>query len=210
MPTFETPAQDTDGAEAAWLTKADLTKLFELLDARIGDARMIECDDVKVEKIQKFRDWMDLAYAWGARRRSVERLRVEQVFQDTARVNLQKAGERTTKKRRPVVPIFPFIRETIARRVSEAQDGWLFGPRANFYVEFKALCKSAGLEGKDWPHILRHSRASHMLMDGESIYKVGRLLGDTVATVERVYGHHSVEFLESGQENAPLLRASSS
>jgi hypothetical protein len=32
---------------------------------------------------------------------------------------------------------------------------------------------------------------------GESIYKVGRLLGDTVKTVETVYGHYSPEFLAS-------------
>jgi hypothetical protein len=36
-----------------------------------------------------------------------------------------------------------------------------------------------------------------MLMDGESMYKVGRLLGDTVKTVETVYGHYSPEFLAS-------------
>jgi hypothetical protein len=36
-----------------------------------------------------------------------------------------------------------------------------------------------------------------MLMDGESIYKVANLLGDTVRTVERVYRHHSAEFLAS-------------
>jgi hypothetical protein len=34
-----------------------------------------------------------------------------------------------------------------------------------------------------------------MLMDGESIYKVAKLLGDSVAMIEKVYGHHSLEFL---------------
>jgi hypothetical protein len=34
-----------------------------------------------------------------------------------------------------------------------------------------------------------------MLMDGESIYKVARLLGDSVKTVEQSYGHYSVEYL---------------
>jgi site-specific recombinase XerD len=43
--------------------------------------------------------------------------------------------------------------------------------------------------------MLRHSRATHMLMDGESIYKVAKLLGDTVSTVEKRYGHVSVEYL---------------
>jgi hypothetical protein len=30
-----------------------------------------------------------------------------------------------------------------------------------------------------------------MLMEGESVYKVAKLLGDTVKTVESVYGHYS-------------------
>ena len=50
-----------------------------------------------------------------------------------------------------------------------------------------------GVEGH--PHLLRHSRATHMLMDGDSPYKVAKLLGDTLATVERVYGHSDPEFL---------------
>jgi site-specific recombinase XerD len=39
------------------------------------------------------------------------------------------------------------------------------------------------------PHWLRHSRASHMLLDGIPMFKVARFLGDTVETVDRVYGH---------------------
>jgi hypothetical protein len=35
-----------------------------------------------------------------------------------------------------------------------------------------------------------------MLMD-KPIYDVAKLLGDTVATVEKVYGHHSPEYLAS-------------
>jgi integrase len=39
------------------------------------------------------------------------------------------------------------------------------------------------------------SRATHLLQAGASIYDVAKLLGDTTATVERVYGHHSCESL---------------
>jgi site-specific recombinase XerD len=43
--------------------------------------------------------------------------------------------------------------------------------------------------------MIRHSRASHLLQDGEDLWKVARLLGDTVATVERVYAHVLPEHL---------------
>jgi site-specific recombinase XerC len=45
--------------------------------------------------------------------------------------------------------------------------------------------------------MLRHSRATHMLMDGEDPYKVAKLLGDTLATAERVYGHYDVDYLKT-------------
>jgi len=48
---------------------------------------------------------------------------------------------------------------------------------------------------KSSPHILRHSRATHLLQEGIAIFAVARLLGDSVATVERVYAHCSVAYL---------------
>ncbi len=42
---------------------------------------------------------------------------------------------------------------------------------------------------------MRHSRATHLLQAGVDIYTVARLLGDSVTTVERVYGHHSADHM---------------
>ena len=109
-----------------------------------------------------------------------------------------RAAQQITRKRRPIVPIFTEQRMSLERRMSEAEGGWLFGKGYNCYRPFRDLCEACGIdEDRRHPHILRHSRATHMLMDGESIYKVGKLLGDTVATVERVYGHYSPEYLAS-------------
>jgi hypothetical protein len=44
------------------------------------------------------------------------------------------------------------------------------------------------------PHPATHAGHS-LLQAGVSIYDVAKLLGDTTATVERVYGHHSCESL---------------
>ena len=110
--------------------------------------------------------------------------------------NPYRLGARHTKKRRALVPVFPEIRETLERRVKDAKGGWLFGATVDFYRPFQELCEGLKIDGnRDHPHVLRHSRATHMLMDGESIYKVAKLLGDTVATVEKRYGHFSPEYL---------------
>ena len=196
-PIIEKPADSEAGQESPWFTKAELAALFADLDGRIALADMVD-DDETMAYEQKFRDWLSLTYVWGARRRSVERLRIDQVLFASNVVNLQKAGERRTNKRRPMVPILPEVAETLRRRVDGASDGWLFGSTIEFYTRFVALCKRCGFEAKAWPHVLRHSRATHMLMDGENPYRVAKLLGDSLVTVLKVYGHHSPEFLQGG------------
>jgi integrase len=68
-------------------------------------------------------------------------------------------------------------------------------PEKDFYTPFNRHLKRLGLAAKGFPHILRHTRATHLLQAGVPIYDVAKLLGDTIATVERVYGHHSCESL---------------
>jgi integrase len=97
-----------------------------------------------------------------------------------------------------VVPIDPRIRGTVERLVIEAEargDEYLFGNNRSMYRAFRDHMILLGYIGRSHPHVLRHSRATHLLQDGVPIFDVARLLGDTVATVERVYGHHSADHL---------------
>ena len=41
------------------------------------------------------------------------------------------------------------------------------------------------------PHILRHTCITWLLQAGHSCWEVGRFVGDTEETIQRVYGHHS-------------------
>jgi integrase len=145
-----------------------------------------------------------IGYYSAGRRNSVERLLKTQVDRDRDVIHLAQPGERKTKKRRPSVPLYPEIRPAVDWLFNNSGTPFLFGRKRSFYRPFVELCESLGFEGN--PHMLRHSRATHMLMDGESIYKVAKLLGDSVATVERVYGHVSVDFLKtsSGVDGAHL------
>lgn len=196
MPTFEMPSEEHDGQEAPWLTKDQVAALFAKCDEAIAMHRMLG-EDAKALRVQQLRDWMELTYWWGARRKSIERLHVSQVSLEQGTVNLQKAGARVTKKRRPIVPVFPQMQATVERlaSMSAETDGWLFGRTADFYRPFRRLCRACGIAG-DWPHVLRHTRATHMLMDGGNPYKVAKLLGDTLTTVLRVYGHACPDFLK--------------
>ncbi len=177
LPTFELPPEDqTRSGEAAFYSKDELNLL---LKSAKGDLK----------------DFITIAYYTAGRAKSIETLEVRQVNFAAGTVALAKPGEVRTKKRRPTLPIFPEIREVLERRVKASTDGYLFGPRYTAYPKYRALCETIGFDDKRNPHLLRHSRASHLLMNGESVYKVARLLGDTVATVETRYGHCSAEFL---------------
>jgi integrase len=177
MPTFELPPAGR--AKAEWLTKDEIKAMIA---AASGDLKA----------------FLIIGYYTGARRHSIESLTKEQVFLEQKRINLQPHGRQLTKKRKPVVPIFPEMAPCVEALMARSKNKYLFGEVPDFYRPFALLAKSMGFEGRHNPHILRHSRATHMLQDGVSIYAVAKLLGDTVQTIERVYGHHSPEYLMEG------------
>ncbi len=52
----------------------------------------------------------------------------------------------------------------------------------------------AGLPDYVVPHILRHSRATHMLKQGVPIWEAANALGMSVAVLAAVYGHHAPDW----------------
>jgi integrase len=179
MPSIELPAFDEK--EAEWLTEKELALVLRYAESDLHDFIMIQ-------------------YYTGARRTSIERLTPFQIDLARNRINLRRpdetALERNSKKRRPIVPIDSAIRPVIERLMMKNQKtGWLFGREQDFYKRFRALMRDLGMPGKARPHILRHSRATHLLHAGVSLQDVARLLGDRLATVEKVYAHHCPDYL---------------
>lgn len=179
IPSLELPREAP--RTEIWLTRAEMTKALGAASGRLYD-------------------FMALSYYTAARRASIERLTRFQIDLKGSRINLtspkEDANQRRSVKRRPVVPVFPEVRPVIERLLEANKDSeWLFGDARDMYRVFRSHMEGLGLGDKANPHILRHSRATHLLQDGVSLYDVAKLLGDTVATVERVYGHHSPDFL---------------
>ena len=167
--------------EAPYYSAAELTKIFDTAE---GEMKW----------------FVQLLYFTGARRASIELLTREQVKWPQRRILLQKPGKVATKKRQPIVPILRAMEPPLQAIWDAGGETLLFRPR-NFYREFKAVCKAVGIdEQRRHPHVMRHTRATHLLQDGKSLYDVAKLLGDTLATVERVYGHHSADHLAASLE----------
>jgi len=164
-----------------WLTQAEIQQVLTTATGRL-------------------KDFLMLLYFTGARRPSIERLTRLQVDLKGDRINLTSPKEtvlqRKSVKRRPIIPIFDEIRPTVERLMKKHADSeYLFGDPNDMYRPFVNHLTASGLAEKAFPHVMRHSRATHLLQAGVDIYTVARLLGDSVATVERVYGHHSTDYM---------------
>lgn len=177
MPSIELPSERRLGADdqAPFYSRAELDAMLAMAEGELFH-------------------FIVLAYWTGARRASVEELTRKQVLLDQRQILLQKPGKRATKKRQPIVPVLKQMEPSLAALLAEsaaAKRERLF-KTGDFYHPFSKLCLALGIEkARAHPHILRHTRATHLLQGGASIYTVARLLGDTVATIDRVYGHHS-------------------
>lgn len=154
----------------------------------------------------KTRDFIDLAYYTAGRMMSVASLTVFQVNMETRRIDLAKADDEETNKRKPIVHIAPELMPVIRRLVDDSTDGTLFGQGYNPQSGFKAARRKANLKtlaaknmrpsGKLGIHVLRHTRATHLLQKGAKPKAVADLLGDNVVTVLKVYGHACPDYLE--------------
>jgi integrase len=169
-PVFKLPA-DTAPNPNKWLTREQVQAL---IDAADGHAK-------------KF---IQLAYWTGARKGVLHQLKKQQINFAAGHIDLHPPGRPRSKKRNPVIKIPNAIREQLAEWMIETPNEYVLGSSKEPRRGFAAAVKRAKLDHLDVsPHWLRHSRASHMLQAGVPPFKVARFLGDTLATVDRVYGH---------------------
>lgn len=190
QPFVELPPEKRLGQddEAPYYTREELKRIFD------------EASRFDIENDTDVEPFIRLLYQTGARRKSIETLTRDQVKMDTRRILLQKPGKKATKKRQPIVPILtsmePGLKSLMAGNAQKLFE------QADYYRHYRKVAEAAGIdEDRRHPHIMRHTRATHLLQDGKSIYDVAKLLGDTIRTVEQVYGHHSAEHLASRLED---------
>jgi integrase len=180
MPSIEYPHEKLIGYddEASYYSREELARIFWAASQGGGELE----------------HFVKLLYYTGARRASIENLRRSQVNWETRRITLQLPGKITTKKRQPIVPILKKMEAPLHALWLSSPNERLF-QRADFYAPYRELLEGLGMADRANPHCMRHTRASHLLQEGKSVFDVAKLLGDTIQTVERVYGHHSAACL---------------
>lgn len=188
MPSIELPAATK--VRPIWLFKPELSKLLEVAERE--DHRVLR--------------FCQIAYHTASRKRAVETLPWRRVDLEARRIDLQNPDEPVTKKRRPIVPVSSSMVEELRLMLSTSDSPFVLGSDQSITRAFEKTAAAAGLldlqqvglreAGRLTPHILRHTRATHLLQDGKSPWTVANLLGDSLETVMRVYGHACPDYLD--------------
>lgn len=136
----------------------------------------------------------------GSRRGVITGLKWSMVNLETGIMQRKERGAVQTKKRSPPVKLGARVLAHLRRWAR------LDGGNAEYVVHFRG-CKidrpvrswervrrEAKLPVYVVPHILRHSRATHMLKQGVPIWEAANALGMSVAVLAAVYGHHAPDW----------------
>lgn len=141
-----------------------------------------------------------LALQTAARMTAIFELKWDRVDFEIGKIDYRVPGRRVTKKKRAIVPISTTLKP-ILLEAKRQSDGPFVVPEFTPWDKIDALARRAGIDVRVSPHVLRHTAATLMLRRGVPIWTVAGILGDTVATVERVYGHHVPDGLAGGVEH---------
>ena len=135
-----------------------------------------------------------------ARAGAIFELTWDQVDLASNRINL---GRGRGNKRRAIVPINGPLRDALLEARTGATSPFVIehGGKAVASVRtgLAAACRRAKIRSVT-AHALRHTAASWMVQAGVPLEKVAAYLGNTVAIVEKVYGHHAPEWLDEASK----------
>lgn len=181
VPHIELP----DHGEPAdrWLTTHEVRKLFD------AASNMRRTEKQRLSRCERFL-WLALETA--ARKEAICQLTWDRVDFETGVIHYDVPGRRRTKKRRSSVPMSKALRLAMDRMREERQPGdgdlVVFNDADPRKMVMRAA-KLAGVAGVT-PHVLRHTAATHMARRGVPLWKIAKILGNSLAMVERVYAKH--------------------
>ena len=151
-------------------------------------------------RLQGLRDLalLELLYATGLRASEAASLKVSQV--DLAGGTLRVMGKGSKER---MVPIGRKAREVLGRYLKRSRTEGPFGggdplflsragkplSRQTVWAILKKYAKKSGIRKKVYPHIFRHSFATHLLANGADLRVVQELLGHADIVTTQIYTH---------------------
>ncbi|RRO10208.1 tyrosine-type recombinase/integrase [Pectobacterium aquaticum] len=167
----------TEESEMAYLTSDQIDRL------------LIECRNSSANDLEII---VKLCLATGARWSEAQDLRRSQVSGN--KVTFVK----TKGKKNRAIPIDPQLAEALPKK-----NGELF---SNCYYAFRSAMERTGIELPDgqMTHVLRHTFASHFMMNGGNILVLQRILGHTDIKMTMRYAHFAPDHFEDAVRLNPL------
>lgn len=199
VPLFDLPPDSPP--RDRWLRVPEIQNLMGSAAAmRVGD---------RLSRVERF---LWLALETGARLMAILQLTWDRVDFEIGVINYNVPGRKKTKKRRTSVPISTALRPILERAYAERENEHVCDNMSlSMWRSVKAVAKQAEIDGVS-PHVIRHTAATHMLRRGVPVWQVAGVLALSVATVEKVYGHHipdglkeAVEMLSASWTEPPKL-----
>ncbi len=150
------------------------------------------------DRLSRLYRFVVVASETAARKNSVLSLRWSQVDLNRRLIHYQNDGNKRTKKRRVAVPMSDLCYSVLARawdnRIPDCE--WVMDTPYSIQHHFEILVKIAGKGFENvTPHTLRHTWATLAAQAGVPLFEIAGVLGDTLATVMRVYAHHCPDHL---------------
>lgn len=103
------------------------------------------------------------------------------------------------------IPMAPRLHELL-KSLPRKENPWVFstsndGPHLGHILsrDFRKLLKHCGIKGASL-HTLRHTFASHLVMNGTDVYTVQKLLGHSSIKTTEIYAHLAPDFLKAAVE----------
>ena len=171
----------TEESEMAWLTHSQIAHLL---------AECRNSDQADLETVVK------ICLATGARWSEAEGLKKSQISK------YKITYIKTKGRKNRTVP----ITESIYRIIPENKTGRLF---ADCYGAFRSALERTGIElpAGQLTHVLRHTFASHFMMNGGNLLVLQRVLGHTDIKMTMRYAHFAPDHLEEAAKLNPLAQS---
>jgi integrase/recombinase XerC len=163
--------------------------------------RILEAPDLTTPQGQRDRAWLELLYASGLRVSELTKLNLEQVNLDTREIRTWGKGakERMVLMGEPAArALAAYLNQTGPRLPDGKRSSALFLNRYGERLTERSIqsllakyAKKVGIGKRVYPHMLRHTFATHLLDGGADLRVVQELLGHASLSSTQIYTHVS-------------------
>ena len=184
MPVFDLPPDSEPNDR--WLRTEEIDRLKQEAAKGAGAGE-------RMTRGERFL-WLGLETA--ARSEAIRQLTWDRVDWETKTIDFNVPGRKRTKKRRVVVPISQALWPVLRRMYEERVNDYVLDTDSEVGRLLERIATRAGIADVT-PHVLRHTAATHMARRGVPLWIIAKVLGNTLAMVERVYAKHAPDDLRA-------------